>query len=151
MLKMDRLTKHPFLSYFWKCTRDILLQVLHSVTMPYELKAFDCFVKLVTCKLVNFSSTHKNIPLPQCKPLTAGNGVVLFTCFDIFFFFFSFCKCCKSIVYLICTTVSLCFYYSGAIWAYFAIYVISTWLWVPLMTHFSQCTIKFIPIPTPDN
>lgn len=25
------------------------------------------------------------------------------------------------------------------------------WLWVALITHFSQCTIKFIPIPTPDN
>lgn len=84
------------------------------------------------------------------------NEIVLFylLCFDIFFFFFSFCKCCKSIVYLICITIALCFYYSGAICAYFVIYVlkdISMWLWVALMTHFSRCTIKFIPMPTPDN
>lgn len=87
------------------------------------------------------------------------NKMVLFIYFALTFSFsfFSFCKCCL-FVYLICVTISLCFYYSGAICTYFVIYVlkdISMWLWVVFgffwVVHFSRCTIKFMPIPTPDN
>lgn len=39
---------------------ETLFQVLHSPTRPYQLKAFDCFVKLV-----NFSPTHKYGLAPQ--------------------------------------------------------------------------------------
>lgn len=57
---------NPIISVFYlifENALETLFQVLHSPMRPYQLKSFDCFVKLVTCKLLPHPQIHPPPPV----------------------------------------------------------------------------------------